>query len=405
MNLFFIHEIFKWINSLHSIIGRGQRLFKFTKILLGIILIFVTLSIYIAFLIPSGITMESNPVLYRTRRILKLIANYHLGVFIYESIAFVFILSGRLFERMKWKKQGLTKEELKAKIYNKRRCMLGLLNIIFIIFIVLYGSYKASNIEITSYDVSVDKDIESLDSLNIVLISDLHMGYNIGVDQISQMVEKVNSLDPDLVILAGDIFDNEYEALENPDELKRLLSNIKSKYGCYGVWGNHDIEEKIIGGFTFTKEGMIKTHSDKMAQLIEDANITMLQEEGILIADSIYLYGRPDYSRPGNAENSRLSPEEIAKTIDPKKLLIVIDHQPRELDELASAGFDLDLGGHTHDGQFFPMNLTSRYITWRNSRGVLKVGNMYSIVTSGVGLFGPNMRIGTIAEITQIRVH
>lgn len=349
--------------------------------------------------------MESHPFLYKLRRILKLIANYHLGVFIYEGMAFFLILLGRLFERIVWKHQGLSKEEIKAKIFNKRRCIVGLVNIAFIVFMTLYGTYKASNIEITPYDITINKPAEAFDELNIVMISDTHMGYNIGIDHISQMVDKINSLNPDLVVLSGDIFDNEYEALEDPEVLSSLLASINSKYGTYAVWGNHDIEEKILGGFTFAEEGKIKTHSDKMTEFIEKSNITMLQEEFVLIEDSVYLYGRPDYSRPGSADNSRLSPDEIVKDMDLDKPVIVIDHQPRELDELASAGADLDLSGHTHDGQFFPMNIISRCFTWRNSCGLLEVNNMKSIVTSGVGLFGPNIRIGTIAEITNIKVH
>lgn len=82
----------------------------------------------------------------------------------------------------------------------------------------------------------------------------------------------------------------------------------------------------------------------------------------------------------------------------------MIDHQPRELDELAAAVVDADLCGHTHDGQLFPLNLTSKML-WKNSCGYLQVGNMHNIVTSGVGLFGPNMRVATKAEICSITLH
>ena len=84
--------------------------------------------------------------------------------------------------------------------------------------------------------------------------------------------------------------------------------------------------------------------------------------------------------------------------------VLVIDHEPRELQELADAGVDADLCGHTHDGQLFPGNLTIK-LMWENACGYLKKGNMHSIVTSGVGLFGPNMRVGTKSEICDITMH
>ena len=90
--------------------------------------------------------------------------------------------------------------------------------------------------------------------------------------------------------------------------------------------------------------------------------------------------------------------------MDKKKPIIVIDHQPKELDELSKNGIDLDLSGHTHDGQIFPLNLLVK-IAYKNSYGLKKIGNMTSVVTSGVGLYGPNIRVLTKAEITSIKVN
>ena len=89
--------------------------------------------------------------------------------------------------------------------------------------------------------------------------------------------------------------------------------------------------------------------------------------------------------------------------MDKEKPIIVIDHEPNELEELADAGVDMDLCGHTHDGQMFPGNITTS-LMWKNSYGYMKIDNMHNIVTSGVGLFGPNMRVGTIAEVVIIDV-
>ena len=155
----------------------------------------------------------------------------------------------------------------------------------------------------------------------------------------------------------------------------------------------------------FNRTRLNKKESDiRMDELLEDANITLLRDEEVLIDDSFYLYGRPDYRRPGRGITVRKTPQEITENLDQKKPIIVIDHEPNELQELADAGVDIDLSGHTHDGQLFPANLLLKLL-YENSYGYLKVDNMHSIVTSGVGLFGPNMRVATKAEITSIKIH
>ena len=98
-----------------------------------------------------------------------------------------------------------------------------------------------------------------------------------------------------------------------------------------------------------------------------------------------------------------MAPDELLSSLDHTKPIIVIDHQPRELDALAQAGADMDLCGHTHDGQVFPGNLLI-HLFWENSCGYLQKGNMHNIVTSGLGIWGPNMRVGTRSEICHIQV-
>ena len=231
-------------------------------------------------------------------------------------------------------------------------------------------------------------------------MSDLHLGYNIGVRQMEKMTEKINEQDADLVVIAGDIFDNEWAAVEEPEKLAEIFRGIKSKYGVYACYGNHDIEEPILAGFTFGSDDNKSSHNE-MDAFLELGGIHLLRDEGVLIDESFYLYGRPDALRSGG---DRLNASQITEKMDTKKPLLVIDHQPRELEELAEAGVDVVLCGHTHDGQIFPGNLLM-WILWENSYGYMKVGDMQNIVTSGVGLFGPNMRVATKAEICPITIN
>ena len=384
--IYILLRTLNWIRVLHVVfqnvwVCRG----------IGLIYLFVVFSILIAFMAPAS----------GFRRFMKLLSNYWLGVLVY-TIMTVGIADGlRLL--LKYPLKNLNFPGRALLFGNVGTAVVGVVCAVIITTVSIYGMINAGNIQTTKYDISIDKKAGNLDSLNVVLIADLHLGYNIGCRHMEKMVEKINAQNPDLVVVAGDIFDNEYEALENPDRLAAILRGIQSKYGVYACYGNHDIQEKILAGFTF--DGKEKKESSvKMDKFLEKAGITLLRDEYTLIDNSFYLYGRPDYERPGRGIDERKSPQEITADMDLSLPMLVIDHEPRELQELADAGVDADLCGHTHDGQLFPGNLTIK-LMWENACGYLKKDNMHSIVTSGVGLFGPNMRVGTKSEICDIMIH
>ena len=95
--------------------------------------------------------------------------------------------------------------------------------------------------------------------------------------------------------------------------------------------------------------------------------------------------------------------EELLENVDKTKPIFVLDHEPYELEELSNNGVDLDLSRHTHNGQMFPSNIFIKLI-WKNAHGLLKVNSMYNVVTSGIGVYGPNMRVGTTAEVANINI-
>ncbi len=382
INIYLFLRMLRWAGACAKVFKN-----KWVCRLLGVLYLFFAGSLLIAFLMPEG----------NGRRLLKLLSNYWLGVLLYLVLAIGIADGIRLVV-------CLIKRKHIRQIHSERKLAItGAVCALAVIGLSLWGVIQARIIRVTPYEITVDKEAGNLDSLKVVLVADLHLGYNIGVSHMEQMVEKINEQDADLVVIAGDIFDNEYEALEDPEKLAEILKGIESKYGVYACYGNHDVEEAILAGFTFGgKKG--KSSSEEMDAFLEASNIRLLQEEGVLIEDSFYLYGRPDYERPGNEEESRKSAAEITKDMDLSKPVLVIDHEPRELDELAAAGVDVDLCGHTHDGQMFPANLTVR-LMWENAYGYLKKNEMHNIVTSGVGLFGPNMRVGTKAEICPVTIH
>lgn len=348
---------------------------------------FVALSMGIGFLLPSG----------KVRRIICKVGNTWLGLSIFVVSSFLFVMALRLIIKY----TSLKKQPWAQSGY------LTILAAAFVIAVSLtlyiYGAWNAKKIKCTQYEVTVHKSVEGISDLKVVLLADLHLGYNIGCEHMRNMVELVNQEKADLVVIAGDFFDNDFDALEDPKELSEILRGIKSRYGVYACYGNHDIQEKILAGFTFDTDNPEKMSDPRMDEFVKECNITLLRDEYVLINDSFYLYGRPDKEKPGRGITQRAAAWEITEDMDKSKPIMVIDHEPKELQELSDAGVDLDLCGHTHDGQIFPGNVIIDYF-WENACGYLQKGQMHNIVTSGVGVFGPDIRVGTKSEICSIKV-
>ena len=381
VNAYIIRWIIRWLSTCRHEFRRFR-----SRLIVSMVYLFFASAMGVGFFLPSG----------GVKRFFVKIGNYWLGVLLYTILV---VGAADVIHVLLKRSKKINQEKLRSfKVFVAS----GIICAVGIAVLSIWGMVNAGNIRTTKYEAVIDKKAGNLKQMKVVMAADLHMGYNIGCEHIQKMVEKINAQEPDLVVFAGDIFDNEYEALEDPKKLIDILKGIKSKYGVYACYGNHDVKEKILAGFTFG--GSQKKESDiRMDEFLKEAGITLLRDESVLIGDSVYLYGRPDRQRPGRDIKTRKTPEEITAGMDLSKPVFVIDHQPKELQELADAGVDLDLCGHTHDGQVWPGNLTIR-LMWENACGYLKKGDMHNIVTSGVGIFGPNMRVGTIAEICSVTV-
>ena len=325
------------------------------------------------------------------KRFFTKLSFYWLGILLYFVLSFTLSLIVTSLIRLIKRRKKLN------YIYDKVALVFVLL---FTVLMSTFGIINAHKLHVTNYDIKVDKK-SNLDQLNICLIADLHLGYNNGLDEVKEMVDKINSLDSDLILIAGDVFDNEYEALEEPDELAHLLSSMKSKYGTYAVLGNHDVDEKILMGFTFAKSKDVSI-DERMLEFINMSEINVLYDEYINI-DNVYIYGRPDKEKINFYNNERKSVDEICEQLNPNNISIILEHEPVDAEALSEYDIDLYLNGHTHNGQIWPGTSTIKLI-WDNAYGYKQYKNTHNIVTSGVGLFGPNMRLGSKAEICNIEV-
>ena len=355
------------------------------KVPFAVVYLFMALSPVIAFLLPKSAVAI----------VIRRISTYWIGIMLYSLLYVVLFDLLRLIAKH---------TKLKNTLLFSRGSVISIGSVVVACAVAtcLYGIFNARNIKVNEYSVTVNKSCGSDKHLKAVLVADLHMGYAIGVDHITNMVEKINQQDADIVIIAGDIFDNSYDGVDDPEGIKAQLKSIKSKYGVYAVYGNHDIDEKILMGFTFDWGGK-QLHSEKMTNFMKECNIKLINDESVLINDEFYLVGRRDTDKPGTEDGTRAEISELTKDLDKTKPIFVLSHEPDELQKTADAGADIDFSGHTHDGQLFPGNLTIG-LFWENPCGMIKKDNMYSIVTSGVGVYGTFMRVGTDAEICSVDI-
>lgn len=302
-----------------------------------------------------------------------------------------------------WLILRLIKKEPKEALLRSRFIFRGgLVVLALIVTTSIYGFINLRDMKMKKYEVTINKQVEGRDNLRIALVADHHLGYTMGVKDMQKMVEMINEANPDIVCFAGDIFNNNYNSLDDPQGIQDAFASIKSTYGVYGCWGNHDVEEPLFSGFS------VNSRSDairdpRMEEFLESAGLHLLEDEDVLVDNEFYVIGRLDYEKPGDGTRNRKSIAELTKDMDKSKPIILIDHEPREFDEIAAAGVDLDLSGHTHAGQIFPMTVTNQ-LTWKNDYGLLKMDDLTSIVTSGIGVYGPAMRTFSDSEVVIIDV-
>lgn len=251
----------------------------------------------------------------------------------------------------------------------------------------LYGFVNARGLNVKTLDIKLRKGKSKLHTLNVVLLSDLHLGNIIGRRHLGRIVEKVNRIKPDIVLMAGDVIDENIVPVMKLN-LGKILEQIDAPLGTWAIAGNHE----FIGG------------ADACIPYLKSHGIRMLEDTSVLVDSSFWLCGRYDRDMPRFTGRSRKSLEHLLESTDRSYPVILLDHQPFHLDSAASLGVDLQLSGHTHNGQIFPLNLITRSI-YKPDWGYRKNGGTQYYVSCGVGTWGPPMRIGNRPEIVNIRIH
>ena len=253
--------------------------------------------------------------------------------------------------------------------------------------ILAFGLWNAANPVWRRYDISIDKSAGDLRELHIVLVTDIHVGKVIRNGRLEKLVDEINARRPDLVLLAGDVIDEDVGSFITQG-MAATFQRLQSRFGVFAVLGNHE----YIGRQTETA-----------VRLLQSGGITVLRDSFFTVGDRFVIAGRDDWDRVRFAGSPRKPLNEFLQGVDPKKPLLLMDHQPRNMAEASAAGVDLMMSGHTHRGQLFPNQYVTRSL-FETDWGFLRKDAMNVIVSAGFGTWGPPVRTSAASEIVEIWV-
>jgi predicted MPP superfamily phosphohydrolase len=253
-----------------------------------------------------------------------------------------------------------------------------------IVIIIIIGGYiNTRALKVVTINIEIPAKNSSLKELNAVLISDIHLSSTNGDGFAEDIVEKINTLHPDIVFVAGDLVDDKASVLREK-EIGFSFRNIKSPMGVYGITGNHEYINGVDSSVNYMKE----------------LNVIPIRDSSITIDHGFVIIGREDRSR---GLKKRIPLKDLVESSEKNLPVILLDHTPFQLEEAMENGVDLQLSGHTHHGQMFPINLFTSKI-YELSQGYKKKGKTQYYVSSGVGTWGPPVRTGSRSEIVNIKI-
>ncbi|MCT4620094.1 MAG: metallophosphoesterase [Marinisporobacter sp.] len=264
----------------------------------------------------------------------------------------------------------------------------GLFVIIVLIVILVYGTINAKRPIVNTYNIEINKVSDHSRSIHAVLISDIHLGDIIDNKRLEEMVSKINEIEPEIVFIAGDIIDSDINPFIT-NKMGETFKKLNPPLGVYAVLGNHD----YYGG-----------RIEEVVSNLEKCGINVLRDDYVNIDNRFYVIGREDIALEMTSHKKRKVLGEITGEIDKSLPLILLDHQPRNLNEAMEEGVDLQLSGHTHKGQFFPNHFITKII-FEIDYGILKKEDFHVVVSSGYGTWGPPIRVMNQSEIVELFIH
>ena len=258
--------------------------------------------------------------------------------------------------------------------------------LVLTLVVTLLGYINTRNLKVKTFNIELAKGECKLDELNVVMASDIHLSPMDNEALLERIAGKINELNPDIILLAGDIVDDKPSVL-NGNKIGSSLLKLKAEYGVYAATGNHEFITGIKDA-----EKYIVNH-----------NINLLRDSIIKIDDGFIVAARDDRSKKNFTGEERLPLNKIINDSVKGYPIILMDHTPFGLDEAERNGVALQLSGHVHNGQLYPLNYITSMI-YEKSWGYIKKGHTQYYISCGVGTWGPPVRTGSYSEIINLKI-
>jgi predicted MPP superfamily phosphohydrolase len=358
---YIIPNIYVFIRIWHLFINSGYR--KFYSIIY----------LLLALIYPLSNLFTENSIGFFAN-VFTSVGNYILPFYLY---LFLSVLVFDIFLLLNLPLKLVKIENLKSNRFK----IAGLTVILFIsVAVVIGGIINFNTIRTSEYRINVPGKSSKLNHLKIAFVADFHLKETTNVRFVEKFIKRIETIEPDLMLFGGDIIEGDRQD-EKLNIFENLLKGIRTKYGVFGVLGNHEhYSGQDKGGF-FDKSG-----------------ISVLADTLEVIDRSFNLGGRND-----SHISTRKNIDELMKSVIDSLPMILVDHRPTELEQVSKTSVDVQLSGHTHDGQLFPINLITGRV-YPLSWGYLKIRNTNFFVTSGIQLWGPPVRTTGKSEIIVINI-
>lgn len=366
--------------------------------LIGPAIILVPIGVYLFFYFKRMLHSFGIDMNRKIPKRLLVVATIFLMAMSINTFSIVFVIVMHLFGfalvvQVIYSIAKRVKEKKKKEIgFIKKIYESGLVPVVLVVIVMIYGYWNIGAIVEKDYQVITQKNIQE-DGYKIAMLSDLHYGTTMGLEKLESICKEIGQATPDFVILCGDITD-EGTSLVQMQECMKTLGTISNKYGIFYVYGNHDRE---------TYSSQPNYSWNQLEEAIASSGIHILSDEKYTINNELVLVGREDAGWSNTS--TRKSVQEMIADTQKDKYILVLDHQPIDYETNSKLGCDLQLSGHTHGGQIWPIGQLQRlFQIGQFNYGRKTIGTFQGIVTSGIGGWGYPIRTGSRSEWIMVTI-